>query len=93
MSNKVFQGNVVSNKMTKTLVVSIVRKFRELRTGKIVSQSKKYKIHSEDGSVKVGDVVEFTECRPLSREKRFRLVKIVQRASELLETSDEVSGK
>lgn len=83
MAGKVFEGTVVSNKMTKTIVVAVTRKFRELRTGKIVSTRKKLKVHSENDTVKPGDLVTFTGCRPMSREKRFRLLNIVKKAEVL----------
>ena len=72
MSRKVFEGTVVSDKMTKTRVVVVSRKYAESRLGKIVSSRKKYKIHCEDEAVKTGDRVSFVECRPMSKEKRFR---------------------
>ncbi len=84
MANKVYEGTVSSNKMLKTLVVSVTRRFREERTGKIVSSNKKYKIHSEDNTVKAGDLVEFAECRPMSADKRHRLLKVVRRAEALV---------
>ncbi len=83
MAAKVFEGRVVSNKMTKTIVVTVSRKFREERTGKIVSASKKVKVHSEDSSVKPGDLVSFAECRPMSKEKRFRLLNIIRKAETI----------
>jgi small subunit ribosomal protein S17 len=81
MSGKTFIGVVKSDKMQKTLVVSVDRKYKERRTGKIVSTRKKYKIHCEDNSkVKTGDTVSFTECRPISKEKSFRLVEVLKKA-------------
>jgi len=83
MAGKEFEGRVVSNKMTKTIVVTVGRKFREERTGKIVSASKKLKVHSEDPTVKPGDLVSFAECRPMSKEKRFRLLKVIRKAEAI----------
>jgi small subunit ribosomal protein S17 len=91
MSGKNFEGVVTSNKMTKTLVVSVSRKNREPRTGKIVKSTKKYKVHCEDGAVKSGDRVSFVECRPLSKDKKWRFLKILRAADVLAaSTEDEV---
>ncbi|MBS1985276.1 MAG: 30S ribosomal protein S17 [Bdellovibrionales bacterium] len=79
MSVKVFEGLVNSNKMQKTLVVSVTRKYRESRIGKIVSTRKKYKVHCEDSTVAVGDRVSFAECSPISKEKKFRFLKVVKK--------------
>ena len=91
MAGKVYEGIVLSNKMQKTLVVQVGRKQREPVTGKIVSTRQKYKVHCEDGSVKAGDRVAFTDCRPLSREKRFRFLKLVQKVEQAAGMSDEVN--
>lgn len=88
MAARTFEGTVSSTKMAKTLVVTVTRQFQENRTGKIVYRDSKFKIHSEEKDVKVGDLVLFAECRPISRDKRFRLVKVVksiQTAAELQE--------
>ena len=79
MSLKTFEGTVTSNKMQKTLVVTVTRKFREGHVGKIVSSRKKYKVHSEDSSVSVGDLVSFAECAPISKDKKFRLLKVIRK--------------
>jgi len=86
MAGKIFEGVVKSNKMTKTLVVQVGRRFQESRTGKIISARKTFKIHSEDNTVKQGDLVNFVECRPISKDKKFRLLTVVKRA-ETLESS------
>lgn len=83
MSNKTFEGTVLSNKMTKTIVVRVTRKFKETRTHKIVSSNKKYKVHSENPAVREGDIVSFIECRPISKEKKFRLLTIIKKAESL----------
>jgi small subunit ribosomal protein S17 len=94
MAGKSFEGTVKSHKMAKTIVVTVQRKFREGRQGKIVQSSKKYKVHCEDSTVKTGDFVRFIECRPLSREKRFRLHAVLKRVEAAAQSSlDEgVSG-
>lgn len=73
-------GKVVSDKMDKTIVVLVETYKKHPLYGKRVKYSKKFKAHDENNEAKVGDVVEIMETRPLSREKRFRLVKIVEKA-------------
>jgi small subunit ribosomal protein S17 len=80
MAGKTFDGTVTSNKMTKTLVVSVTRKFSEKRIGKIVSSRKKFKVHSEDSTVGIGDFVRFVECKPISKEKKFRLLAVLKKS-------------
>jgi small subunit ribosomal protein S17 len=77
---RTLQGRVVSNKMDKTIVVLVETYKKHPLYGKRVKYSKKYKAHDENNTAKVGDIVEIMETRPLSRDKRFRLVKIVQEA-------------
>jgi small subunit ribosomal protein S17 len=73
-------GVVVSDKMDKTIVVSIVRKWKHPRYGKMVKSSKKYKAHDEQNAAKQGDMVLITETRPISRDKSWRLVEVVKAA-------------
>ncbi|MGE5494887.1 MAG: 30S ribosomal protein S17 [Burkholderiales bacterium] len=73
-------GIVVSDKMQKTIVVAIVRKAKHPLYGKIVNYTKKYKVHDEENKAKVGDKVLITETRPLSKDKRWRLVEVVEAA-------------
>ena len=73
-------GTVVSDKMDKTIVVLISRKVKHPLYGKIVNKSKKFKVHDEGNEAGVGDVVEIMETRPISRDKRWRLVRIVKKA-------------
>jgi small subunit ribosomal protein S17 len=73
-------GKVVSDKMDKTIVVLVETYKKHPLYGKRVKYSKKFKAHDENNEAKVGDVVEIMETRPLSRDKRFRLVKIVEKA-------------
>ncbi len=90
MSRKQFEGTVVGDKMTKTRVVLVTRKYSEERTGKIVSTRKKYKIHCELPEVKVGDIVRFEECRPMSKDKKFRFSALLKKAEIAAQTKDEV---
>ena len=73
-------GTVVSNKMDKTIVVAIVNNVRHPIYKKIVKSTKKFKAHDEENVCNIGDVVEIAETRHLSKDKYFRLVKIIERA-------------
>lgn len=76
---KVMTGMVVSDKMQKTIVVSIERLVKHATYGKYVRRRNKFKVHDEKNEAKVGDVVRFMETRPLSKDKRWRLLDFVQR--------------
>ena len=73
-------GLVVSDKMEKTVVVAIQRRVPHPIYGKMVTHTKRLKAHDEENSAKVGDTVRIVETRPLSKDKRWRLVEIVDRA-------------
>ena len=73
-------GVVVSDKMEKTVVVAIERRYAHPLYGKMVTRTKRLKAHSEDNSAKTGDRVRIMETRPLSKDKRWRVVEIVDRA-------------
>jgi len=73
-------GLVVSDKMQKTVVVAIERRVAHPVYGKMVTRTKKVKAHDEENSAKTGDLVRIAETRPLSKDKRWRLVEIVERA-------------
>ena len=77
---KVYQGRVVSDKMDKTITVIIETKRNHPVYGKRINYSKKLKAHDENNSAKTGDIVRVMETRPLSKDKRFRLVEIVEEA-------------
>ena len=77
---KMREGIVVSVKMDKTIVVLIARKVKHPLYGKIVNKSKKYLVHDEANECGVGDKVEIMETRPLSKVKRWRLVRIIEKA-------------
>jgi small subunit ribosomal protein S17 len=87
-NRKMRQGVVVSNKMTKSIVVRVSRTVRHPIYQKVIQRSKKYMAHCEDPSVKEGDVVRIMECRPLSRNKRWRMVEVVQRAEEQVQLKE-----
>jgi small subunit ribosomal protein S17 len=77
---KVRVGRVVSDKMEKTAVVAVENMVRHRLYGKIVRRTTKFKAHDENNEAHVGDTVEIMETRPLSREKRWRITRIVERA-------------
>ena len=79
-NRKVRVGTVVSNKMDKTIVVAIQNKVKHKLYGKTVNKTKKIKVHDEENTCQVGDRVRVAETRPLSKEKRWRLVEIIERA-------------
>ncbi len=79
-ARKLRVGVVVSDKMEKTIVVQIDRRMPHPVYGKMVTRSKRLKAHDEENSAKVGDTVRIMETRPLSKDKRWRLVEIVDRA-------------
>ncbi len=78
---KALEGTVVSDKMDKTVVVTIARTTRHPLYGKIIRVNKKYKAHNEDNAAKIGDTVRIRECRPISKEKKFFVEEILQRAT------------
>lgn len=72
--NKVLKGVVVSDKMDKTIVVSVTRFVEHKKYKKRLKISKKYKAHDENNTKKVGDKVEIVETRPISKDKKFKVV-------------------
>jgi len=77
---KVRIGTVVSNKMDKTIVVAIESHVKHKLYGKVLKRTVKYKAHDENNECQIGDKVKIMETRPLSKEKRWRLVEIIERA-------------
>ncbi len=77
---KEFLGEVISNKMKKTIVVRVEHHTKHSKYGRVLKGYKKYKVHDEENSAQMGDVVCIQETRPLSKEKRFRLKTIVKKA-------------
>lgn len=74
VKNNTLKGVVVSDKMDKTVVVSVSRFIKHPLYGKFYNTSKKYKAHDEDNTCKVGDKVEIVETRPISKDKKFKIV-------------------
>ena len=77
---KVLKGTVVSDKMDKTVVVTVSNFIKHPKYGKYYNVTKKYKAHDENNDAKVGDTVRISETRPLSKTKRWRLVEVIERA-------------
>jgi small subunit ribosomal protein S17 len=75
-------GYVVSDKMDKTIVVEIESRAQHPKYGKIIRTTTKVKAHDEQGQYKLGDMVEIQEHRPLSREKRWAVIKLISRPEE-----------
>ncbi|HHT62304.1 MAG: 30S ribosomal protein S17 [Bacillota bacterium] len=79
-NRKIRIGHVVSDKMDKTVVVRVETKVRHPLYGRIIKQSKKFKAHDENNESHIGDKVKIMETRPLSKEKRWRVVEILEKA-------------
>ena len=73
-------GKVTSNKMQKTITVAVDRKVKHPIYGKFVNRTTKFKAHDEENTAGIGDTVRIMETRPLSKDKRWRLVEIVEKA-------------
>ncbi|GAB5046898.1 30S ribosomal protein S17 [Thermodesulfovibrio sp. TK110] len=78
MPKKILKGTVVSDKMDKTVVVSVERIFQHPLYKKTIKTKKKYKAHDEENKCKLGDMVEIIESRPISKTKRWRILRIIK---------------
>ena len=76
-------GQVVSTKMQKTIVVEVSRRVPHPLYKRIIGKRKKFYVHDEESTAKMGDVVRFVESRPLSKLKRWRLAEVVRRAAQV----------
>ena len=74
MTKKILQGEVVSDKTDKTIVVKVQRRFRHPFYGKVISRSKKYHAHDEKNKFKIGDIVRIEESKPYSKNKQFKVL-------------------
>ena len=83
-NKKTMTGVVVSNKMDKTVVIKVERRFSHPVFKKVVKTTKKYKVHDEKNECLEGDLVRIQETRPLSKEKRWRLLGIISRDKSLM---------
>ncbi|MDO8390261.1 MAG: 30S ribosomal protein S17 [Actinomycetota bacterium] len=79
-NRKTREGTVVSNKMDKTAVVAVIERVRHPKYGKFMMRTKKLYVHDETNDVNIGDKVRVMETRPLSKNKRWRVVEILERA-------------
>jgi len=73
-------GKVISNKMDKSITVAVERKVKHAMYGKFMKKTKKFMAHDETNECKIGDIVKISETRPLSKNKRWRLIEIVEKA-------------
>ena len=76
-------GEVVSTKMTKTIIVEVSRRVPHPKYKRIIGKRKRFYAHDEQGTAKLGDIVRIIECRPLSKLKHWRLGEVVRRAAQL----------
>lgn len=76
---KTLIGRVTSDKMDKTIVVTVQRVTQHQLYGKVIKLNKKYKAHDENNEGREGDIVQIRECRPISKEKRFFLEEVIER--------------
>ena len=83
-SRKERTGEVVSNKMEKTIVVRVQRRFRHPQYQKVVTSYRRFYVHDEKGEAQMGDIVSIEETRPISKLKRWRLVTIIERNTEFI---------
>jgi small subunit ribosomal protein S17 len=81
--NRLLSGKVVSDKMDKTITVLVERKVKHPLYGKIIVRSKKYHVHDENNEFHTGDAVTIEECRPYSKTKAWRVVKVVDEAEHV----------
>ena len=80
---RTIQGTVTSQKMDKTVVVTVIRRVRDRRFHKFVTRRVKYKAHDEKNGAKVGDLVEIVEARPMSKTKRWRIIRTISHNAEI----------
>jgi len=78
MPKKVYTGKVLSNKMDKTVVVAVTRTFQHPLYGKTIRKSTKFKAHDEGNICNIGDRVQIVESRPISKDKRWQVLKIIK---------------
>ncbi len=90
---KTLTGTVTSDKMEKTITVLVERRYKHPKYGKYIVASKKYSAHDETNDARTGDTVELGETRPLSKNKRWRLLQVVTRAPVKAELKAQVGKK
>ena len=77
------EGIVVSDKMDKTVVIKVEIRQKHPLYGKTISKNKRYKVHDENNECAEGDLIRVIECRPISKDKKFRLIKILKKAERV----------
>ena len=80
---KEFIGTVISDKMQKTRIVKIMRLAKHPKYGRIIKKHNKFKVHDEENTTKIGDIVRIRETRPLSKEKCFRILEVIKKSSKV----------
>jgi len=80
-SRRLLRGVVLSDRSAKTITVEVQRMFRHPKYGKLIRQKRRLHAHDEKEEANVGDTVEVVECRPMSRTKRFRLLRVLERGA------------
>jgi len=89
---RVIQGTVVSNKMEKTVVVTVERRKKHRLYHKVMSVTQRYKAHDEANTCQLGDLVRIVECRPISKEKRWRVIEVLTRG-DVADIAPETIGR
>ncbi|MDO4627000.1 MAG: 30S ribosomal protein S17 [Pasteurellaceae bacterium] len=79
-NKRTLQGRVISDKMDKSFTIAIERKVKHPLYGKFIRRTTKLHVHDENNEVRIGDVVEIRECRPVSKTKSWELVRVVEKA-------------
>ncbi len=92
MSARILQGVVVSDKMDKTVVVNVARRKQHPLYRKVINRSRRFKAHDAANECNVGDIVRILETRPISRDKRWRVIEILERG-DVAEVSPEDIGR
>jgi small subunit ribosomal protein S17 len=87
-SRRTITGTVTSDKMDKTVVVTVIRRVRDRRFHKFVTRRVKYKAHDEKNTCAVGDVVEIVEARPMSKTKRWRILRTITKNVETIDATN-----
>jgi small subunit ribosomal protein S17 len=89
---RVIQGIVVSDKMDKTIVVTVERRKKHPLYHKVMSATERFKAHDEENQCRLGDVVNIQECRPMSKDKRWRVISVVTRG-DVADINPQTIGK
>ena len=91
-TQRVIQGTVVSDKMDKTVVVTVQRRKKHRLYHKVMTLTRRYKAHDETNACHLGDIVRIEECRPMSRDKRWRVIEILTRG-DVAEVAPDTIGR